>query len=152
MMEKKKIRIAVIFDQKLKSGGGYQQAINASILISKLNLDFLEISFYSLVKNNIEILEEKNIKVNFLKLNLFEKFFIYLKTSPRFELIHKLVNIFVPVNFLEKKLLRKKIDLVYFVSPSRLAADLKKLNFIFTIWDLCHRDNPEFPEVKKDNQ
>ena len=74
MMEKKKIRIAVIFDQKLKSGGGYQQAINASILISKLNLDFLEMSFYSLVKNNIEILEEKNIKVNFLKLNLFEKF------------------------------------------------------------------------------
>ena len=23
-----------------------------------------------------------------------------------------------------------------------------KLNFIFTIWDLCHRDNVEFPEIK----
>ena len=61
------------------------------------------------------------------------------------------MNIFVPVIFL-KKTFAEKIDLVYFVSPSRLAADLKKLNFIFTIWDLCHRDNPEFPEVKKDNQ
>ena len=62
------------------------------------------------------------------------------------------MNIFVPINFFENKLLKEKIDLVYFVSPSRFAADLKKLNFIFTIWDLCHRDNPEFPEVKKDNQ
>ncbi len=148
----RKIKIAVIFDQKLKSGGGYQQAINASILISKLNLNFVEISFYSLIKNNINILEEKNIKVNFLKMNLFEKVFIFLKTSPRFELIDKLINIFINTNFFERKLSREKIDLVYFVSPSRLATDLKKINFIFTIWDLCHRDNPEFPEVKKENQ
>ena len=149
---KKKIKIAVIFDQKLKSGGGYQQAINASILFSKLNLNFLEISFYSLFKNNVKILDEKNIKVNFLKINIFEKFFIFLKTSSRFELINQLMNIIFPISFFERKLIKEKIDLVYFVSPSRLAADLKKLNFIFTIWDLCHRDNPEFPEVKKDNQ
>ena len=63
---KKKIKIAVIFDQKLKSGGGYQQAINASLLISRLNLNFIDVSFYSLVKNNIKILKEKNIKVDFL--------------------------------------------------------------------------------------
>ena len=122
---KNKIKLAVLFDQKLKSGGGYQQAINASILISKLNLDFLEISFYSLVKNNIKILEEKNITVNFLKLNLFEKFFIFLKSSPRLELINQLMKIFFPISFLERKLLKEKIDLVYFVSPSRLAVDLK---------------------------
>ena len=149
---KKKIKIAVIIDQKLKSGGGYQQAINASILISKLNLNFLEISFYSLIKNNIKILQEKNIKVNFLKMNLFEKFFILLKTSPRFELISQLINIFIPINYFERKLYKRNIDLVYFVSPSNLAVDLKKINFIFTIWDLCHRDNPEFPEVNKGNQ
>ena len=149
---KQKIKIAVIFDQKLKSGGGYQQAVNASILISKLNLNFSEISFYSLVKKNIEILDEKNIKVNFLKINIFEKIFIFLKTSPRFHLIHQLINIFIPINIFENKMYKEKIDLVYFVSPSRLASDLKNLNFIFTIWDLCHRDNPEFPEVKKDNQ
>ena len=149
---KKKIKIAIIFDQKLKSGGGYQQAINASILIEKLNLDFFETSFYSLVKKNIKILEEKNIKVNFLKMNLFEKILIFLKTSPRFQLIYDFIYIFIPINFFERKLYKRNIDLVYFVSPSNLAVDLKKINFIFTIWDLCHRDNPEFPEVNKDNQ
>ena len=149
---KKKIKIAIIFDQKLKSGGGYQQAINASILIAKLNLDFSEISFYSLVKKNIKILEEKNIKVNFLKMNLFEKILIFFKTSPRFQLIYDFIYIFIPINFFERKLHKRNIDLVYFVSPSRLAVDLKKINFIFTIWDLCHRDNPEFPEVNEGNQ
>ena len=149
---KKKIKVAVIFDQKLKSGGGYQQAINASVLISKINLKFSEITFYSLFKKNINILEQKNIKVNFLKINIFEKFLIFLKTSPRFELIHQLMKIFVPINIFENKLRKENIDLVYFVSPSRLALELKNINFIFTIWDLCHRDNPEFPEVKKDNQ
>ena len=149
---KKKIKIAIIFDQKLKSGGGYQQAINASILIEKLNLDFFETSFYSLVKKNIKILEEKNIKVNFLKMNLFEKILIFLKTSPRFQLIYDFIYIFIPINFFERKLYKRNIDLVYFVSPSRLALDLKKINFIFTIWDLCHRDNPEFPEVNKGNE
>ena len=51
-------------------------------------------------------------------------------------------------NFFEAFLIRKDIDLVYFISPSRFALDLDKLNFIFTIWDLCHRDNVEFPEIK----
>ena len=96
---KNKIKIAVIFDQKLKSGGGYQQAINASILFSKLNLNFLEISFYSLVKNNIKILYEQNIKVNFLKINLFEKFFIFLKTSPRFQIDSSISEYFCSYKF-----------------------------------------------------
>ena len=44
--------------------------------------------------------------------------------------------------------MKKKIDLVYFISPSRFSLDLNQLNFIFTIWDLCHLEHPEFPELK----
>jgi len=39
------------------------------------------------------------------------------------------------------------IDLIYFLSPSSLALDLVCHNYIFTVWDLCHRDFCEFPEV-----
>ena len=38
--------------------------------------------------------------------------------------------------------------MVYFLSPSKYAICLGNLNFIYTIWDICHRDNPEFPEVR----
>ena len=48
----------------------------------------------------------------------------------------------------EKKLIAHQIDLVYFLSPTSLALSLEKLNYITTLWDLCHRDNPEFPEVR----
>ena len=47
-------------------------------------------------------------------------------------------------NKFEKYLLDKQIDLVYFLSPSNWANYLENLNFIITIWDLCHRDEPEF--------
>ena len=40
-----------------------------------------------------------------------------------------------------------KIDIVYFVNTSAFARDLDRHNFIFTLWDLCHLDHPEFPEV-----
>ena len=43
---------------------------------------------------------------------------------------------------------KKKVDLVYFISQSYLTNYLHNINYIFTLFDLCHRDNPEFPEVK----
>ena len=104
-------------------GEKFSRLFNVSHL--QKNLKFSEITFYSLFKKNINILEQKNIKVNFLKINIFEKILIFLKTSPRFELIHQLMKIFVPINIFENKLHKENIDLVYFVSPSRLALELK---------------------------
>jgi len=39
-------------------------------------------------------------------------------------------------------------DLVYFVSPSTAAHELQLKPFVWTLWDLCHLDSPEFPEVR----
>jgi glycosyltransferase involved in cell wall biosynthesis len=50
---------------------------------------------------------------------------------------------------LEKRLVDLGCDVVYFISPTgALLASLKKLNYITTLWDLCHRETPEFPEVR----
>jgi len=38
--------------------------------------------------------------------------------------------------------------LVYFVMPSATSNKLQTLNYVSTVWDLCHRDFPEFPEVR----
>jgi glycosyltransferase involved in cell wall biosynthesis len=43
---------------------------------------------------------------------------------------------------------RQPVDLVYFLHPSELAGRLRRHNIITTVWDLCHRDFPEFPEVR----
>ena len=46
----------------------------------------------------------------------------------------------------------RNIDLVYFLSPSGWTRSLERLNYITTVWDLCHRDDPEFPEVSSNRQ
>ena len=39
-------------------------------------------------------------------------------------------------------------DLVYFASPFPEASELQQKPFVWTLWDLCHLDSPEFPEVR----
>lgn len=43
---------------------------------------------------------------------------------------------------------RQSVNLIYFLYPSELAGRLRTKNLITTVWDLCHRDFPEFPEVR----
>jgi glycosyltransferase involved in cell wall biosynthesis len=39
-------------------------------------------------------------------------------------------------------------DLIYFLSPNGTALSLTKTPYVMTVWDLCHLDFPEFPEVR----
>ena len=39
-------------------------------------------------------------------------------------------------------------DLVYFLTPTSTAHELQIKPFVWTLWDLCHLDSPEFPEVR----
>ena len=39
---------------------------------------------------------------------------------------------------------KDKIDLIYFAGPSPICLFLERMNYVFTVWDLCHRDHVEF--------
>jgi glycosyltransferase involved in cell wall biosynthesis len=43
-------------------------------------------------------------------------------------------------------------DLVYFLSPNVTALSLSRTPYVMTVWDLCHLDFPEFPEVRADGE
>lgn len=47
----------------------------------------------------------------------------------------------------ERDLLRKEVDLVFFVGPYDRALELKRIPYVATIWDLGHRDLPALPEL-----
>jgi len=142
------INIALIFDQEVASGGGYQQGLNAAILALKINPKLAKISVFHTKKNISNKLKENGIDSEFIDISLIKKFYLYIKTTAKYRIIYKLLKLVVDFNFFESFLEEKKIDLVYFISPSRFALDLEKINFIFTIWDLCHREHVEFPEIK----
>ena len=50
----------------------------------------------------------------------------------------------------ERLLKRHRVDLVYFLSPNPIALDIIDTPMINTLWDLGHRDLPEFIEITGD--
>lgn len=52
----------------------------------------------------------------------------------------------------ERDLLRKQVDLVFFVGLYDRAIELKRIPFMATIWDLGHRDLPVLPEMSSNRE
>jgi glycosyltransferase involved in cell wall biosynthesis len=48
---------------------------------------------------------------------------------------------------LERMLSRQGVDFVYFASPNPLALGISDMPMVTTVWDLGHRDLPEFAEI-----
>jgi len=138
----KKLKLAVFLDADISGGGGFQTQIS-SILELK-NLERYSVSIFTFSRKNIEQLTDYGLSGFLIKRSIFSKFCRFFSHNLySFFLVRKLKIL----SKFEKDLIRYNIDLVYFLSPSFLALELVRLKYIFTIWDLCHRDSPEFPEV-----
>lgn len=148
----KPIRLGVIFDQQIGTGGGYQQALNAALLVKQLSADLVEPIYFTTLKENTRTLLEYGINAIHLDLSLYDIAWIYFLRFIQSGHIIKIIKYLSRQNPFERALNKQKIDLVYFLSPSSRAIDLEKLNYITTVWDLCHRDDPEFPEVRWERQ
>ena len=150
-LSKRSINLAIIFHQDIQIGGGFQQAINAALLIKKLPKKIVSIKFLTLKKKNLSVLKGYGINAKYLKLSIISKLIIFINTTPRLLLLSNFLKIFNIQSNFENKLIKQKIDLVYFLSPTRIAADINELNYIYTLWDISHRDDLEFPEVRGRN-
>ena len=141
-MDNRKLNVACIFDGYLEVGGGFQTQLRNLKELKKIeNANFIIFVFR---KENQEILKNFGFNVVFFKSKFLDKvvrFILRNEISFIFTKKFKLMTKF------EKHLKKYNIDLVYFMSPNPLALDLVNHNYIFTVWDLCHRDFCEFPEV-----
>lgn len=146
------IRLGVIFDQQIRVGGGYQQALNAAMLTRDLPKELVEVVFFTTLQENIATLATHNIDARILHLTSFAKLRAFCRNQITHSRLLKLIQKIEKYSPIEKHLIDQEIDLVYFLSPSSLAQSLEKLNYITTVWDLCHRDDPEFPEVRWNRQ
>jgi glycosyltransferase involved in cell wall biosynthesis len=146
------IRVGVIFDQKISVGGGYQQALNAALMVLKLPKELTKPVFFTTDKKNLLILETYGIKAINIKLSFFEKLREKFRRKILDKHVFKIIKKIEKYSPFEKKLIKHKIDIVYFLSPTDLSQGLEKLSYITTLWDLCHRDEPEFPEVRNSKE
>lgn len=146
------IRLGVIFDQHIRAGGGYQQALNAALLTRQLPKEMAVVIFFTTLKENIATLATHGIDARRIRLSVFAKLRAFLRARITDARILTLIGKIEQHSPFEKQMIEQEIDLVYFLSPTSWAKSLEKLNYITTVWDLCHRDDPEFPEVRLNRQ
>lgn len=141
------VRLAVVLEQEIHQGGGYQQSVNAARLVMRLPRDLAEPVFLTLHEGNLAALERHGIRASHLRVSAAAR--VLARVEHEWPNLHGPCRTLAGGAALEAQLSRRGIDLVYFLSPSLLARHLDTLNYITTVWDLCHRDEPEFPEVRR---
>ncbi len=142
------MKIAVILEQDILAGGGYQQSLNTLLFLNNRQNEERQFVFLTTVRSNIQTLATHGIQAHFLKLSSLSK--ILLLLSSRHLLFHRLLRKTRIVNPFDKYLSKFNINLIYFISHcSGYALFTDKYNYILTVWDSCHRDFMEFPEVRE---
>ena len=142
------MKTAFLIEGSPKNPGGYNQVINTvKFLNTYTKTDTNDFVF---IVNNRSLavkLEKFGINSIVYKKGLLDKVFDYLFDL---DLFYKL---FIKINLQHSfvKFLKKiNIDLIFFLSPSKLAFFCNDINFVINIWDIDHKKNSIFPEHKKD--
>lgn len=145
--KKAKMRIAVIFDSVPTDGGSYSYQNGLDEL-----LEFVcQRDSYELVKIyrtkgvwRMRSQNRKSAEVLRYRAGLLTKIHIWaLRSLPG----RSLLALFGSRETLfEKRLVKLGVDLIYFASPNLLALGIFRIPVATTVWDLGHRDLPEFPE------
>ena len=143
----KRYQIGVVLELPLEVGGGFQQSLNDIMWLREwAGSADIDVVVFTTLPRNIPILADLGIQAELLRIGLFDRLFLFLKYSGVFDLLQYALRTSPPF---EKRLIRNDVDIVYFTTTSNWHLVLYKLPFIITIFDGCHRDTPEFDEVRE---
>ena len=139
------MKIAVIFDSKIKSGGGFYQSLRSSILLNKLEKYSNNFYYVTPDKETFQRLKKENLKPILFNNFIFLKIFYQINKIYIFNAIINYFKIKNPfITFLKKK----KFDLVVFLGPSWFIKVTDEFNFITNTYDINFKLDNYFPEYK----
>ena len=139
------MKIAVVLEDTISSGGGFNQALNAIIQVERLSKGNFTYLILTNQAENLPFLRQLGLSSVTFRTKFMDKVISALGEN---ELTRRLLRRFKWISPFEQLLVKNNCNLVYFVSPTERVACLQRLNYILTAWDNCHRDFPEFPEVR----
>jgi glycosyltransferase involved in cell wall biosynthesis len=139
------MKIGVIFHGNPLAGGCYQQSLNATRLLSKDESPH-QFLYYTPDAGNALSVNDDGIKARTFKFGRKERLIHRLRKQITFNRIFGNFAFFQPFDATFEK---DGVELLYFTGPSPVCLFLERLNYVFTFWDLCHRDHMEFPEVRQ---
>jgi glycosyltransferase involved in cell wall biosynthesis len=149
MSENPPMKIIAILDYEIAAGGGSNQALNAILQMQKICDGRFGFEVFTTYSDNVPYLKSLGLMADVFTYSFIDRMLGILGSNGWWQTFQTRIKL---VGKLEKKLMKHRCDLVYFVTPGSIAAALQQLNYITTVWDLAHRDNPEFPEVRNFNE
>jgi hypothetical protein len=143
------MKIAAVLENDIQAGGGFSMSLDLLTIIKeaalKSNSEFLIINFH---KKNSYYLNKLNLQYVNISESIFDKIFAFINSSLLGAYFFNKLRI---STFFENKLLKYGVDFVFFVTPSPKPFYLQQINYAITIYDICHREYPEFSEVNSYN-
>jgi glycosyltransferase involved in cell wall biosynthesis len=142
------IRIVVLLEQDNSAGGGFQQATNAALLLKRLPPELCTVTFVTTRRSAIEELHLSGVDSRYLHVRQWQRLLARFHVMWRQLSPPNLLKRKVYFNWLDRFLRNTGADLVYFTCPSYLALVTAQFSYLITVWDLAHRDEVDFPEVR----
>ena len=143
------MRIALILLNNARAGGAGSYEYEVIKSISLYEQSEFEFVIYVPKSLFIDIKEQfKTFRVRTYKAGLLALLFLNLRVALSGYKLLKSIGL--KYGRLERKLRRDDISLAHFLCPNAIALDLVDTPMINTVWDLGHRDLPEFLEITGD--
>jgi len=139
------MKIIAVLESPVTSGGAFNQGLNAIIQMSDICKGRFEFEVFVAHVENIKFLEKLGLKCAWFGPSRLERVIARANLKSWWQTRQGRKK---NISSFEKKLVEHGADLVYFLTHSSGSEDLQQLNYITTAFDLCHRDTPEFPEVR----
>lgn len=144
------MRVAAVISSTLQLGGGFQQELSTAVMLKHARYEGVDFVFVTTRPENVDVLAEHGIAARYVRDSLLDSVLLEVRRS---RLGRRICSWFgLSQSSFERYLHSMDVDLVYFLSPNLAALKLSRLGYFFTVWDLCHRDFVEFPEVSADGE
>ncbi len=136
------MKIAVYFESDKQAGGGFQQSVNAvkQLMISAQGIASVQV--YTSSQSVANDLLYYGISATLFKFSRLKQVLSHLFSLDGFLFFGGR-----RYRFFDRYFIKEGADLLYFPNPC-LHALITDINYFVTVWDLCHRDQLEFPEVR----
>ncbi|MGO7427779.1 glycosyltransferase, partial [Rhizobium ruizarguesonis] len=130
------MKIGILLENPIQVGGGFNQAINAIVQLQRIIGKQHEVVAFTTIKANLQHLKRLGVPAEYLPAagRLSRIALAVLRRLSRKEIGKAWM-----ANKIENALLKAGMDLAYFVTHSSTPNYFRKLNYITTVLDLCHR-------------
>jgi glycosyltransferase involved in cell wall biosynthesis len=138
------MKIAAILESQVTAGGAHAQALSSIVQLRRLCGDRHEFELVTTQRENLAALRQLGLDAKHIGVSPVDRLLGAFALNPAWQWLQRQRAVSGPF---ERALLARDIDLAIFLTQSPSGWLLARLPFIATVYDLAHREHPEFPEV-----